>query len=130
MKIVYPVIISKGDKFFIASVPDCEIDTQGESIVDAIEMARDAICLWCICQEDEKRTLPTPSELADITYDKGDIVTLVDADLAAYRRMLDMRTVRKNLTLPGWLNEQAEKAGVNFSQVLQKALKEELQIAD
>jgi len=56
----------------------------------------------------------------------GDTVTLVDVDVDAYRRKLDNRAVRKNLTVPFWLNEQAERAGINFSCVLQEALKQKL----
>ena len=130
MKVAYPVIISKGEKYMLASIPDCEIDTQGINVVDTIEMARDAISIWCVDMQDDGKALPSPSDIADIKSSRDDIVTLVDADLAAYRRKLDNRTIRKNLTIPSWLNEQAENANVNFSQVLQKALKEELQIAN
>jgi len=129
MKIAYPTIITKGKTHYLASIPDCQIDTQGESIVDAIQMARDAISIWCICQQDEQRSLPNPTELSQIKNKKGDIVTLVDADLAVYRKKMDNRTVRKNLTLPSWLNEEAEKQNVNFSQILQQGLKEYLQLA-
>jgi len=108
----------------------CNIDTQGEDIVNAIEMARDAISIWCVAEQDMGRALPAVSNICDIQCDGNEIVTLVDADINAYRRKLDNRTVRKNLSLPSWLNEQAEKADVNFSQILQKALKEELQIAE
>jgi len=128
MKIAYPVVISKGSKFYIASVPDCDIDTQGDDIVHAIEMARDAISIWCVCQQDENRALPAPSALSTITPGEGEVVTLVDADITAYRKRLDNRTVRKNLTLPSWLNEEAEKQNVNFSQILQQGLKEHLQL--
>lgn len=55
-----------------------------------------------------------------------DILSLVDVDFDAYRRANDMRTVRKNVTLPTYLNELAVKAGVNFSQVLQEGLKQRL----
>jgi len=129
MKIVYPVIITKGAQYFLASVPDCDIDTQGETIVEAIEMARDAISIWCVCQQDENRELPVPSDMMHITHNAGDIVTLVDADITTYRKRMAHRTVRKNLTIPSWLNEEAEKQGVNFSQVLQQGLKEHLQLA-
>jgi len=78
MKIAYPVILAEDGSFLMASIPDCEIDTQGE--------------------------------------------TLVDVDIEAYRRKYEMRTVRKNLTIPFWLNEEAEKRQVNFSKVLQDAL--------
>jgi len=130
MKVAYPIVISKGEKYLLASIPDCEIDTQGINVVDTIEMARDAISIWCVDMQDDGKELPPASDIADIKSSSGDIVTLVDADLAAYRRKLDNRTIRKNLTIPSWLNEQAENANVNFSQVLQKALKEELQIAN
>ena len=130
MKVVYPVVITKGDKFMIASIPDCQIDTQGKDLADAIEMARDAISLWCVSEQDAGRPLPVPSELVDARKKFGESVTLVDSDIDEYRRKHDARTVRKNLTLPSWLNEKAEKANVNFSQLLQRALKEELHISD
>ena len=56
----------------------------------------------------------------------NDILSLVDVDFDAYRRANDMRTVRKNVTLPNYMNELAVKAGVNFSQVLQEGLKQRL----
>ena len=126
MKLAYPVVITKGQKFLIASIPDCEIDTQGTSIVDAIEMARDAISIWCVTQQDAGHELPVPSDLSTFSHEVGDTITLVDVDLDSYRRKLDNRTVRKNLTVPSWLNEQAESAGINFSGVLQEALKQKL----
>ena len=130
MKVAYPVILSKGEKYLIASVPDCNIDTQGDSIVDAIEMARDAISIWCVAEQNAGRTLPEPSDVFSFDCEDDELVTLVDADIAAYRRLIDNRTVRKNLTLPSWLNEQAENANINFSQILQRALKDELKLAE
>ena len=126
MKTAYPVVISKGKKFLIASVPDCDIDTQGETIVDAIDMARDAISIWCIGEQDAGRQLPVPSALINVKHEQCDTLTLVDVDIDAYRRKLENRTVRKNLTVPSWLSEQAEQAGINFSGVLQEALKQKL----
>lgn len=131
MKTAYPVIISDVGDCLLASVPDLEIDTSGKDLVEAIEMARDAISIWCVCQQDDfNRPLPTPSTLSDIQHEPNSIATLVDVDIDAYRRRLENRTVRKNLTIPSWLNEQAEQAGVNFSAILQKALREELAIAE
>ena len=130
MKVAYPIVISKGDKFLLAHVPDCNIDTQGTDVINIIEMARDAISIWCVGEQDAGRSLPNSSELSAIEIQTDEIVTLVDADIEDYRRKLDNRTVRKNLTIPSWLNERAEVANVNFSQILQKALKEELQIAE
>jgi len=129
MKVAYPVIISKGEKYLLASVIDCNIDTQGKDIIDAIEMARDAISIWCVAEQSAGRALPKPTDISSINCEDGELVTLVDSDIKAYKRKLDERTVRKNLTLPSWLNEEAEEAGVNFSQVLQVSLKEYLGIA-
>ena len=60
----------------------------------------------------------------------NEIVTLVDVDFSEYRRKNDMRAVKKNCTIPSWLNFEAEKAGINFSAVLQAALKSELKISN
>ena len=130
MKTAYPIIMSKGKEYIIVFVPDFNINTQGKDYADAIEMARDAIGLMGIDMEDENETLPTPSELSTIKTSSGDIVTLVDVDFTEYRRQNDMRTVRRNVTLPSWLNFAAEKSGINVSAVLQRALKSELQIAE
>lgn len=128
MKLVYPVILSKGDKYILASIPDCQIDTQGESNYHAIEMARDAISLWSLCELDGGRDLPTPSDLSDIRVEEGDILTLVDVDIEAYRHKHETKTVRKNLTIPHWLNEKAEQHQINFSKILQDALLQHLEV--
>ncbi len=131
MKLAYPVILSKGKDHVIVYIPDFDINTQGEDYADALEMARDAIGLMGIDMEDEKEPLPTPSELESVKPDsKNDIVSLVDVDFSEYRRQQDMRTVRRNVTLPSWLNFEAEKSGVNVSAILQRALKQELHITD
>ena len=128
MKLVYPVVLSKDGNFYMASIPDCEIDTQGDNIVDAIEMARDAIAMWTLCQLDANKELPTASSLKSITVEDGDTITLVDVDIEAYRRKHEKRTVRKNCTIPHWLNEVAEREHINFSKVLQEGLMSQLNI--
>ncbi len=129
MKKAYPVILSQGKKMVIAYIPDFEINTQGENITDAMEMARDAIGVVGIDMEDEGETLPEPSAVSAIKADSADdIVTLVDVDFGEYRRKNDMKAVKKTLTIPSWLNFEAEKAGINFSAILTAALKSELKI--
>ena len=127
MKNVYPIIITKGEKYLLVYIPDFNINTQGENLADAIYMARDAIGIMGIDMQDEGQELPIPSAQEDIKASDS-IVTLVDVDFAEYRRKNDLRTVKKNCTIPSWLNYEAEKAGVNFSAVLQSALKRELNI--
>lgn len=127
MKNAYPIVMTKGKDHIVVFVPDFSINTQGENYTDAIEMARDAIGLMGIDMEDEKEVLPQPSSMEAVKIEHADdVVTLVDVDFDAYRRQNDMRSVKKNCTLPAWLNFEAEKAGVNFSAVLQNALKQEL----
>ena len=94
-------------------------------------MARDAIGLMGIDMEDDKKALPEPTEIGSVVKEtENDIVTLVDVDFTEYRRQNDMRTVRRNVTLPSWLDFEAKKSGVNVSAILQKALKQELNLAD
>lgn len=129
-KIIYPIVLHpEAEGGFSVDVPDLEIGTQGETIAECIDMARDAIGLWGICQQDDGREIPEPSNLTPACADT-DIVTLVDVDFDAYRRANDLRTVRKNVTLPSWLCYLAENAGVNFSQVLQDGLRAKLHVAD
>lgn len=129
-KLVYPIILHpEAAGGYSVDVPDLEIGTQGETIPECIDMARDAIGLWGICQQDEGRAIPAPSVLSP-QCSAGDIVTLVDIDLDAYRRANDLRTVRKNVSLPSWLCYLAEQSGVNFSQVLQDGLRKKLHVAD
>lgn len=131
MKAAYPIVMQEGAKYIVVFVPDFGINTQGTDYADAMEMARDAIGLMGIDMEDEGEALPEPSTLAGVTERAaGGIVTLVDVDFAEYRRRNDLRTVRRNVSLPSWLNAEAEKAGLNVSAVLQTALKQELHIAE
>ena len=105
MKEAYPIVISPADGGYIVYIPDFDINTEGNSLTDAIEMARDAIGLMGIVMEDDKEVLPAPSEMSTVTKEtKNDIVTLVDVDFTEYRKQNDMRAVRRNVTLPSWLD--------------------------
>jgi len=86
--------MSKGEKYLIASVPDCNIDTQGENLINAIEMARDAISIWCVAEQDAGRALPKASDLNDVVCETGEFTTLVDADIDYYRGKLAEPTVK------------------------------------
>ncbi len=128
MKYAYPIVITPAGNDYMVYVPDLDINTQGVSVADAMEMARDAIGMWGCYEQDEKRPIPQPGTTKNVKAKAEDIVTLVDVDFDEYRRRHENRVVRKNVTLPSWLNEQAEQAGVNFSAVLQRALKSELHL--
>lgn len=130
MKNAYPIFIHKDGEFYLVYIPDFDVNTEGHTIPDAIEMARDAIGLLGISYYEDKVELPKPSALEDLTVPDEAIVTLVDVDFDAYRRKHERRTVRKNVSIPSWLNEAAESADINFSALLQNALKNELGIFD
>ena len=127
MKLCYPIILTEMEKGgYLVYVPDMQINTTGESISNALEMAQEAIELCGISYEDEKLPVPQPSPLSSFEVKDGETLLAVNVDFEEYRRMLDNRSVKKNCTLPSWLNEKAEKANINFSALLQRALKEEL----
>ncbi len=121
---------------YLVEVPDMEILTEGYGLEDAIYMARDAIGLKGIFLEDEKRAIPEASSLTELsnyesTYqDVGEqIATYVDVDFAEYRKKNDNKSVRRNVTIPNWLNNAAEDANLNVSRVLQEALMEKLEVS-
>ncbi len=129
MKTAYPIILKEGSKNnYIVFIPDFNINTEGADIATAIEMARDAIGILGIDIEDDSENLPKPSKLEKIKAEYQGIVTLIDVDFEAYRKKNDLRAVRKNCTIPSWLNVEAEKAGLNFSAILQTGLKKELKL--
>ena len=129
-KAAYPIILKPDKDGYYVEIPDFDVGTQGETIAEAMEMARDAIGIMGIDMEDDKKALPEPSSTANFKVNENELVSLVDVDFSEYRRKNEMKVVKKNCTLPSWLCYEAEKANINFSQVLQAALKKELNITD
>lgn len=121
----YPVILEEDKDGVFVTIPDLDKHTQGEDIANAIVMARDLICLWIMDQEDEGNPIPKPNSTK---YDvpSGAVVSFVDVDIAEYRKKYGTKNVKKNCTIPAWLNTQAEELGINFSQTLQEALIDKL----
>ncbi len=131
MKLVYPAILHKTeDKVpYFVEIPDLDAMTQGKSLENAIEMAREIICIKVIERQKKGESIAAASEIDKVkTDDKHAIVTLVDADIDSYKRRIEKSCVRKNCTIPMWLNDEAEKAGINFSNALQQGLKTALGI--
>ncbi|HHT47400.1 MAG TPA: type II toxin-antitoxin system HicB family antitoxin [Firmicutes bacterium] len=132
MKYVYPAIfkpLDNGEYFIkVPDLPGCM--TEGKNLPDALDMAQDAISMWLCDAEDKNEPIPTASNVFDVTCEEGEFVNFISVDTTEYRNLNDSRAIKKTLTIPNWLNTRAEKAGVNFSQVLQTALKEHLGIID
>lgn len=91
-------------------------------------MAEDALGLMLYTLEEEDKPLPASTPIHEVSVSDDQFVSLVKADTLEYRKMFNSKAVKKTLTIPGWLNEQAEKANVNFSKTLQDALMSELHL--
>ena len=112
MKQVYPVIftpLNDEKDTVLIEVPDLDILTEGYGMADAVEMARDAIGLKGISYQDKGIDLPEPSALNGIDVSQGTFaeegtgcVSFVDINFDEYRRKVDNKTVRRNVTLPNW----------------------------
>lgn len=127
---VYPAIFtySAEDKCYMVDFVDLKgCSTYGESINEAYLMAQDAMGLYL----SDLDTFPKPTiPYSNIPLEKNQFISLVELDLIEYRKKVNNIAVKKTLTIPTWLNTLAEKNNINFSQLLQKALKQELNIRD
>jgi len=86
--------------------------------------------MWLCDAEDKSNPIPKASNVFDVTCEEGKFVNLISVDTTEYRNLNDSKAIKKTLTIPNWLNIRVEKVGINFSQVLQAALKEKLGIHD
>ena len=131
MKLSYPVCLYPNDSGYTAIVPDLPgCVTEGKDFTDTISMAIDAASLWVLDELEEGRKPPKASDPSTIKADEyeGGIVSVVLLDMDAYAEKYGKKAVRKNCTIPAWLNTAAEAQHINFSAVLQSALMEQLHI--
>ena len=128
-RLFYPAIFHKAEEGgFWVSFPDIpECLTQGEDMNQAYEMAVAALGLSLTTMEERHEDVPAASDPDRIDTEDGFLV-VIEFDMAAYRRKHCSRAVKKTLSIPEWLNEAAVKAGINFSQVLQEALIEKMNL--
>lgn len=128
MKEAYPIVLRpEGDGYYVI-IPDFDTGTQGDTIAEAMEMARDAIGIVGIDMQDDGEALPIPNS-GKYTKKKDDIVTFVDVDFEEYRKKVDNRSVKKNCTIPYWLSVEADKANINYSRILQDAIAKALNLS-
>ena len=76
--------------------------------------------------EEENEHIPGVSSINDLSLEKNQIPILIDINMVLHRKAIENTSVKKTLTIPQWLNKEAERHNINFSQVLQEALKEQL----
>lgn len=129
---MYPAIFEKtatGYSVFFPDLPGCI--TVGETLEEAHRMAKEALALHLWGFERDGEDVPEASTVDAVQSENaGDIIGLIEVSLATIRAKLDTRAVKKTLTIPYYLNQMAEKRKINFSQVLQAALKEKLDIRE
>lgn len=129
MKLVYPVCFYKEeDGRYSVDVPDLPgCVTFGDDFANALEMAVDAASGWILSSLEDGEEIPKASRIDDIKleYENG-IKNYVLLDIESYAEKYGDKAIRKNLTIPAWLNTIAEKHSVNFSEVLRKGLEIEL----
>lgn len=130
MKYIYPAIFTPAEEAgYLIQFPDFpEIHTDGDSLTDAMDMAEDALNLWLWNAEEEGKELPKPSNLKELQVANDAVATLIKADTLEYRKHNDTQAVKKTLSIPRWLDTIAREHNVNFSNVLQNALMDELKV--
>jgi predicted RNase H-like HicB family nuclease len=127
MKLIYPAIFTaceekEGYTVEVPDLPGCV--TEGDSLSDAIEMGTNAAGGWILTELEEGRSYPKASEQTDIIIPEGSFAGLLVLDIDAYAEKYGNKAVRKNITIPAWLNTYGEKNNINFSKLLTDALME------
>lgn len=127
-RLFYPALFHKADEggFWISfpDIPECL--TEGDNMDDAYNMAIDALGLCLTDMEKNNILLPAPSPIDKITVDDDAVLVVIEFDMLTYKKRTSSKAVKKTLTIPEWLNEQAMQLNINFSQVLQDALMEKV----
>lgn len=125
--VFYPAVFLKEQDGYSVRIPDIDgCFSEGDTMDEACANALDAIGL----NLEDNADYPVPSEPNKIELEKDEFVVMLEFDMLAYRRRNDTKSVKKTLTIPSWLNSVAEENHINFSSVLQTALKNQLNISD
>ena len=126
MKLIYPAIFkpftdqSGGYVVEFPDLPGCI--TEGKNLEQAIEMGIDAASGWILGELEDGELIPKASDYSEIAAEDGCMVNMLLLDIDSYEEKYGEKAVRKNLTIPAWLNTFAEKNNINFSKVLQDTL--------
>lgn len=126
MQLTYPACFYPDDErkgayaVVVPDLPGCV--SGGNTLAEAILMGTDAASGWVLDELEDGKTAPKASPLESIVPDPGGFVSILVLDMDAYAEKYGEKAVRKNLTIPAWLNTFAEKNDINFSKVLQDSL--------
>ena len=129
MKAMYPALFEKEDNCYNVTFPDLpEAITCGDTLEQAIEMAKECLGLCLDVRKENKEEIPVMSDPSRINCANGTFVMMIEFDSIDFNKRYNKKAIRKNVTIPAWLNELAEEKNVNFSNVLQNALMKKLNI--
>lgn len=131
LKLIYPACFYPNDNGYTVTVPDLPgCITEGKNIAEAIEMAVDAASGWILDSIEDGESIPkATTDISGIHLDYPDgMINFIVLDMDSYAEQHGEKAVRKNCTIPSWLNLAAERQNINFSAVLQQALIEQLNI--
>ncbi|MGN0154129.1 MAG: type II toxin-antitoxin system HicB family antitoxin [Lachnospiraceae bacterium] len=126
----YPAVFQQEEtgeySVFFPDIPGC--NSCGKNLPEAYEMAFDALGIMLTYFDEEHMTIPEPSEPSQIQLEDNQFVAIIRFDYIEYKKKVSNKSVKKTLSIPEWLNEAALQANINFSNVLQEALKQKLDI--
>lgn len=126
---VFPAVFTYEEGQEIAVVfPDLDVATSGIDDDDALMSARELLGCALYGLEEDKEPIPEPTRLADVTTETNERAVLVDVYMPSVRAAKINRSVNRTVTLPAWLNAAALERNINFSQVLQDALKAQIHL--
>ncbi|MCL1792842.1 MAG: type II toxin-antitoxin system HicB family antitoxin [Oscillospiraceae bacterium] len=128
-KYSYIAAISFDDDGISINFPDLDgCFTCAETEDEISQMAKEVLGLHLWSMEQDNETIPEPSNIKNIKLEENEAAMLIEVFMPPVRDRINNRVVKKTLTIPQWLNVEAERNGVNFSQILQNGLKEYLHI--
>lgn len=123
-KYVYPAVFTEekngGYSIVFNDLESCY--TCADTLIEAMEMAKDVLSLVLYNYEADGKELPKPGEIKDIKLSENEFVNYIVADTGYYRKLFSKKSIKKTLTIPEYMNNEAIAMGINFSQVLQEAL--------
>ncbi len=97
-----------------------------DTMEEAVKNAKEALGLHLYGMEEDGEVIPEPSKIGELNVPSGSMLCMIDVFMPAFRENIRRSTVKKTLTVPYWLNAEAERLGINFSQTLQDALKQQI----
>lgn len=124
---VFPAIFTYEEDGISIEFPDLPgCFSCGDTTDEAAKMAKEALGLHMYGIEEDCDDIPNPTPINKIKLSKNQIPMLVEVYMPLHRLAIENQSIKKTLTIPQWLNKIAELNKINFSQVLQNALKEQL----